>query len=234
MATTGRSKSENEHHEHMTTTFTNATIATWNFSVVKNIQRSGITLNFNSAPRIPTKRHRSSLPSFSPVPPCNLRSLVAQSPGRPDAQQHQAGQPRSQDTTASSSRVSPTHSIHTGPVLGSGGAIRDYEIKRKSGALAMITVEQQQDKARDRHRRAHKFTEAQAPWPVANRFDPCRKGTIQSNEMRSQHRSPSDRNAEIWRRLSCQRLDRISRNIRLSSTKAIDEAPAPATGTGAI
>ncbi len=198
----GRSKSANTNITNQSaTTFNQRDSASWNFSMTKNIPTGGgFTLNFNSG-RTDTNQTASL---FTPQYQSSLQLQVTQ----PLWRNRSVDQTRSNiklynlDVKSNDSKfrqsvtatIASIHSLYWDLV----GAIRDYEIKRKSVELAMITVEQNKIKLGIGTAAPINVTEAQAT-QASREIELIRaKETIQSTENSLRNMISSDRNADIW------------------------------------
>jgi len=200
--TTGRSKSANTNITNQsTTTFNQRDNANWNFSMTKNVPTGGaFTVNFNSG-RTDTNQTASL---FTPQYQSSVQIQVTQPLWRNRRVDQTRGNIKlfnldvktneskfGQNVTAT---IAAIHSLYWDLV----GAIRDYEIKRKSVELARITVEQNKIKLGIGTAAPINVTEALAT-AASREIDLIRaKETIQSTENSLRNMISSDRNAEIW------------------------------------
>ena len=228
VATVGRSKSANTNITNTsTTTFNQRDNASWNFAMVKNIPSGGgITVNFNSS-RTDTNQVATLF-----TPQYGGQALIQFT--QPLWRNRRVDQTRGNiklvnldlKTNDSKFNQSVTNTIASiqGLYWDLVGAIRDYEIKRKSVELAMITVEQNKIKLGIGTAAPINVTEAQASL-ASREIDLIRaKEVIQSTENALRNMISSDRNADIWRQTIVPADSPDFREYPVNLNKAIEEA----------
>ena len=228
VATTGRSKSANTNITNTsTTTFNQRDNASWNFSLGKNLSTGGgITVYFNSS-RTDTNQVATL---FTP----QYGGFASLSYTQPLWRNRRLDQTRGNiklvnlDVKTNDSKFKQSVTITIASIQGLYwdlvGAIRDYEIKRKSVELAMITVEQNKIKLGIGTAAPINVTEAQASL-ASREIDLIRaKEVIQSTENALRNMVSSDRNADIWRQTIVPTDSPDFREYQVNLNKAIEEA----------
>jgi len=228
IASTGRTKSANTNITNTSTaSFNQRDSASWNLSMVKNIPTGGgITVTFNSA-RTDTNQTASL---FTP----QFQSSATVQFTQPLWRNRRLDQTRGNiklvnldvKTNDSKFKQSVTNTIASiqGLYWDLVGAIRDYQIRRQSVELAMITVEQNKIKLGIGTAAPINVTEAQATL-ASREIDLIRaKEAILSNENALRNMISSDRNAEIWRQTIVPTDSPDFQEYRIALSQAIDEA----------
>jgi outer membrane protein TolC len=228
VASAGRTKSANTNITNQsTTTFNQRDSASWNLSMVKNISTGGgIAVSFNSARTDTTQTASIFTPQY--------QSSATVQFTQPLWRNRRVDQTRGNiklvnldlKTNDSKFRQSVTNTIASiqGLYWDLVGAIRDYEIKRKSVELAMITVEQNKIKLGIGTAAPINVTEAQATL-ASREIDLIRaKEAIQSNENALRNMISSDRNADIWRQTIVPTDSPDFQEYQIELNKAIEEA----------